>query len=107
MDLSNIQQLFNNPIIGTGLIMTIGGGLIYSLKSLPEHAWKIISKKISAKLVYSVRIYEYDDLFELIETWLQKNHQKEYKDVEAKLFSSFPCAPDERLKKTPQISYGQ
>lgn len=104
----NIQDILNNPILGTGLIMTIGGGLIYSLKALPAQAWKIVSKKISAKLVYSVRIYEYDDLFELLETWLQKNHQKEYKDVEGKLFSSSSPEPTcEGSKKTPQIHYSQ
>jgi hypothetical protein len=102
----NIQEILNNPILGTGLIMTIGGGLIYSLKALPGQAWKIVSKKISAKLVYSVRIYEYDDLFELLEAWLQKNHQKEYKDVEGKLFSP-NSEPQAGIKKTPQIYYSQ
>jgi hypothetical protein len=102
----NIQDILNNPILGTGLIMTIGGGLIYSLKALPGQAWKIVSKKISAKLVYSVRIYEYDDLFELLEVWLQNNHQKEYKDVEGKLFSP-NSEPQAGIKKTPQIYYSQ
>jgi len=105
MDLSNIQQLFNNPIIGTGIIMTALGGTIYSLKEIPKELFKLASKKITSNFIYTVHVYEYDDLFNILEIWLQKNHQKEYKDVEGRLITS--GIPDNEVKKAPVISYNQ
>lgn len=108
MDLSNIQELLNSSFIGTGILVTMLGSIVYSIKELPKLLFKITSNKISNKFVYTARIFEYDDLFNLFEKWLSDNHQKEYRDVEARLFSG-DASPneDKQLRKSPLISYNQ
>lgn len=72
-----------NSVIGTGAILAGMGTIAYSLfnqlKSLPSLAYK----KLKQRLVYNVKVYQYDELFEMLEKWLSTHHQKLYRDVEA------------------------
>lgn len=62
-----------------GALLAAGGGILYSLKSIPVTLWK----KLKQRIIYTVRIYQYDDLFMMLEKWLYANYQKQYRDVEA------------------------
>jgi chaperone BCS1 len=80
-----------------GLIIAAGtGGVIYSLKKIP----KDIYDKIKGRLVYSAKVYQYDELFSQLERWLYDHHNKSYRDVEASLQSvdnkSYPNNDDEK-----------
>lgn len=72
-----------NSVIGTGAILAGMGTIAYSLfnqlKSLPALGYK----KLKQRFVFNVKIYQYDELFEMLETWLSTHHQKQYRDVEA------------------------
>jgi mitochondrial chaperone BCS1 len=109
MNISDIEHLLSNPIIGAGTIMTVLGGLFYTLREVPKKLFGHIKTKVISKLVYTVRIYDYDDLFDILEKWLYDNHQKQYRDVQANI--SFRCSvepPDQNItKKAPKVLYRQ
>jgi hypothetical protein len=68
-----------NELLITGALMTAGIGVLYQLKAIPE----MLFKKLKQSIVYSVIIYDGDDLFHVLEKWLFKNYNKKYKEVEA------------------------
>lgn len=109
MNITDFEHLLNNPIIGAGTIMTVIGGLFYTLREAPKKLFGHIKTKIVSKLVYTVRIYDYDDLFDILEKWLYDNHQKQYRDVQANI--SFRCGvepPDQNaIKRAPKVQYRQ
>lgn len=61
-----------------GALAAAGGGILYSLKSLPIQGWR----KLRQKLIYTVKIYQYDDLFDLLEKYMAQHYKSQYKDVE-------------------------
>lgn len=61
------------------ILLSLSGVLAYSLKSIPN----FIYERIRAKLIYSVKIYEMDGLFAMLENYLRENHTNEYNRVEA------------------------
>jgi chaperone BCS1 len=63
----------------TGVLMAGVGTAVYQLKSIPF----TLFKKIKEKFIYTVKVYQYDELFEMLELWLSKNHKVHYRDVEA------------------------
>lgn len=67
-----------NQLIGSGMLLTAGGTIIYSLKSIPI----TIFNKIKRKLTYTVRIYQSDELYEIMEDWFRLNCSSVYRDVE-------------------------
>lgn len=66
-------------MIISGALLAAGGGILYSLKSIPIIIWK----KVKQRIIYTVRIYQYDELFMIIEKWLYSHYKKQYRDVEA------------------------
>lgn len=67
----------SNLVTG-GLLLSAGIGLLYSLKSVPSLIWK----KIQTRFIYKVTIYDYDELYTVLENWLYKNHANKYRDTE-------------------------
>lgn len=65
--------------------MSTGTTLLMTLKKGPDALFKHSKNWIRRKLVYTIRIYQYDELFLILEDYLFKNHYKQYKDVEATL----------------------
>lgn len=63
----------------TALLAGGGMGILYSMKSQITS----LLTKFKSRLVYTVNIYQYDELFLFIERWLYDKHQKSYRDVEA------------------------
>ncbi len=63
----------------TGLLMSGGIGILYQLKGIPAILWR----KLKQKVVYTVKIYDSDLLFYVLENWLYKNHNEKYRDTEA------------------------
>jgi hypothetical protein len=70
-------------LLFTGALIAASGTLIYQLKSIPS----LIYNKIRQRLIYRVTIYQYDPLFDMLESWLSDHHKNLYRDVEAGLFT--------------------
>lgn len=91
--------MINTHFIITGLIISAGGGLVYWLKDLPNKLWL----KLKQKFVFTANIYDSDELFNVLEQWLYKNHQAKYKDVEAGfsigIENSYPNSSQRRINK--------
>lgn len=66
-----------------GILMSVGTALIMSIKGLASKSSNRLVGWFKRKLVYSVKIYQYDELFYVLERWLFVNHEQQYKDVEA------------------------
>jgi len=88
--------------IYTGAALAGSGALIYSLKALPNKGYQ----RLKRNLVYNVKIYQYDELFEVLEQYLYTHFNSKYKDVEAtiSLNNHYPGFIDDKEKK---ISYKQ
>lgn len=65
------------------MLLALGGSgaILYSLKSVPV----FLFRKLKQKLIYTVTVYQYDELFNVLEKWLSNNHSNRYRDVEAKM----------------------
>lgn len=107
MWINEIQQLLSNPLIGAGTVMTLMGGLFYTLRQVPEKIFKFTKDKITQRLIYTVRIYDYDELFDVFEQWLYKYHPKRYKDVQASISTKSELGSPNEKKKIPKIFYRQ
>jgi cellulose synthase/poly-beta-1,6-N-acetylglucosamine synthase-like glycosyltransferase len=59
-------------------LMTGGAGILYTLKEIPKN----IIKAIKDKFFYTVTIYQANELFDMIDRFLENKHQKQYKNVE-------------------------
>lgn len=105
----HLQDILNNPILGTGLIMTLAGGAVYTLREIPKKIFQQAKSKVVSRLIYTVQIYDYDDLFDLFEKWLFVNYPKRYRDVQANI--SYRCSglepSNETSRKIPTIQYRQ
>jgi chaperone BCS1 len=66
-------------LVGTGAILSLFGTLAYSLRSIPATIWR----KLKQKFIYSVTVYDYDELFTMIEKWLYAHHEGKYRTVRA------------------------
>lgn len=93
-------------LITGGLLISLGLAILYSLKNLPNLIWK----KIQTRFIYKVTIYDYDDLYYVLEQWLYKNHANKYRDTEAG-YSIFSAGmyPETRSSedKTVKLSFKQ
>lgn len=79
-----LPDIVHSPY-AVGLVMSGAMALFMNLKNIPHKGAKHFSSWMRKKLVYTVRIYQYDELFYILEAHLFDNHQKQYKDVEASL----------------------
>jgi hypothetical protein len=87
----------------SGMLLAGGSFILYSVKSIPIAAYK----KIKQQLVYTVKIYQYDDLFDMLERYLATHHQKQYKDVEATIKNDCQPTDEENTKCAKSIEYKQ
>lgn len=83
-----LKDIGSLGLLNIGILASLFGGLLYSLKSVP----KVIIRKIKQHYIFSVIIYDYDELFYVLENWLYRNHSTKYKSVEA----SYLDSPDNR-----------
>ena len=60
-------------------ILAVSGTIVYSLKSFPT----LLYKRIKRNLIYTVKIYQYDELFDMLESYLFSHYSSKYKSVEA------------------------
>lgn len=63
----------------TAIILAVVSPLVYSARNIPQ----AIIKKARERLIYTVKIYQTDELFEILEAWFFKNYEQTYMDVEA------------------------
>jgi len=73
-------------LLNAGILLSMLGGIILSLKSLPKLGWS----KLKQLLVFRVVVYDYDELFYVLEDWLYSNYKGKYRSVEA----SYSISPD-------------
>lgn len=74
-----------NDLYLIGLLTSIGTAIIFSIKGLGLKGFSKVTAWFRKKIVYTVRIYQYDELFYILEAYLAKHHQVQYKDVEASI----------------------
>lgn len=94
-----------NETVLMGMLLAAGGGILYSLKTIPLKGYN----KLKSRLIYNVKIYQYDNLFDMVEKWLSVNHTKQYRDVEASLIPTNGTVPETRTgsEKQPSLVYKQ
>jgi chaperone BCS1 len=82
----------------TLLLLITSGGLLMYFKNIP----RLIYNKVKSQFVYSVKVYQYDELFLILENWLYDHHKSAYKDVEASLQDedSSPGRSHHEIKRT-------
>lgn len=69
-------------LFASGLILACGGLVGYVLRNIPNQIFKWLKRKT----LYTVTIYQQDELFDVLEDWLFENYRNHYKDVEATLW---------------------
>lgn len=91
--------------IYAGIALAATGGIVYSLKSIPNRLWQ----KIKRNLIYNVKIYQYDELFSILESYLYHKYNSKYRGVEASLREEFatPITINSNEKENDKISYKQ
>lgn len=87
--------------IYAGITLAATGTIIYSLKAIPN---KLI-QRLKRNLIYSVTIYQYDELFDILELYMADNHALKYKNVEASLHSGNVFPSEQEVKK--EVVYKQ
>ena len=73
------MDIFNNQLLQGGLILGGLTTLLYSLKGLGAK----ILQKVKERLIFRVVIYDYDELFYVLEDWISRNYPKKYRNLEA------------------------
>lgn len=59
--------------------MMASGGLIYYFKKIPTDLYH----RFRDRFIYTVKVYQYDELFDMIDKWMGEHHTEKYRDVEA------------------------
>lgn len=93
-----------------GVLMSAGTAIFMNLRQIPAAGFKHAKGWLRRKLVYSVRIYQYDELFYILEQYLFDNYHQQYKDVEAStelVPGRYSGPPDEESEATKRIYYKQ
>lgn len=72
---------FNN-FFTTGILLASGGLFAYLLRDIPKKIFEWGKRKT----LYSVTVYQQDELFDILESWLFDHYRNHYKDVEATLW---------------------
>lgn len=76
-------------LITGGVVLAAGGMIAYALKEVPFKIYKYVRDKT----VYSVTVYQNDELFDIIEQWMFDNYGQHYQDVEAALSPIYTDMP--------------
>lgn len=86
------------------MLLALGGsaGLLYSLRSIPT----FLFNKIKQRFIFSATLYQYEELFDVVEKWLSEHYSKKYRDVEAKIESETVEMKEKRSQINPSIYYG-
>lgn len=80
--------------------MSVIGTLAYLLKQVPQLLWV----KVRNRVWHTVRVYDYDDAFAVLEEWLYRNHRRSFREVEAKSrYDHNERRPDISLKREPSV----
>lgn len=100
--MDNLKELFDNPIFSGGIMLSLLGAALFSLKSIPMMIWR----QVQSKLIHRVIIHDYDDLFAILEQWLYDNHRGSFREVAAR--SSFESETRQSritLKREPSVMW--
>lgn len=89
----------DTSLIWSGALLAASGGIIYSLKAIPNKLYQ----RVRRNLIYTVKVYQYDELFWMLEQYLSTHHSNKYKDVEA----SVQLMPDSGVYPPSNTSNGE
>lgn len=92
-----------HSILSTTFLLSIFGGLIYTIKDLPGKLYN----KLKDKFLYTVKIYQYDELFYMIEDYFYRHHEVKYMNVEASTEERLYDFPQPILEKEKKIYFKQ
>jgi hypothetical protein len=103
--LEQFNHIFSIPafsLVLVGLVGSIG----YSLKALPVKVFVFLKTKFLSRFLFTAHVYDYDEMFNLLEIWLAENYQVKYKDVSAHI-TSVPNnkIPSVQFKQAPNMFY--
>lgn len=73
------MEILKNQLISGGLFLGAATILLYGLKGLGE---KVV-QKLKDRLIFRTIIYDYDELFYVLENWISKNYPRKCNNVEA------------------------
>lgn len=90
-------------ILLAGVAISTTTAILYQIRNVPQ----TVFKRIRDRYVFSVTIYESDELFMLLESWLYKNYPEQYRDVEAHVSPASLEADDSNKKRDLQVQYRQ
>lgn len=68
-------------IVLTGIVIAAASPILYQIRNVPEQLFK----KVMSDIIYSVKIYQHDELFDIMEEWFFDNYETKYRDVEASI----------------------
>lgn len=77
------MEILNNQFVQGGAVLGIATGLIYSLKSVGLK----IYNRIKSNIINVVNIYDYDELFFVLEKYISDNHFEKCRSLEASYIS--------------------
>lgn len=69
----------NQNIFTTGILITLLASIAVSFKSLPKN----IFDKLISFFIHNVKVYQYDELFSMMDAYLYKKYGAKYTDIEA------------------------
>lgn len=90
-----------NDIITGGIVLSVVGATLVYLRSIPS----LIINRIKRRLLFTVRVYQTDTLFDMLDDWFIKHYPAECKDVEA--IYSPPCTPSLSSDNEDSLIYRQ
>lgn len=82
-----------NSILLTTLLVSAGTSILFSLKSHGKSLLDKIGNLVKGRFIYTVRVYQYDQLFYMLEEWLFEYYASNYRDVEVTTEWGRPDSP--------------
>src|SRR5690349_19551813 len=87
--------MVDNQMIQLALMGAVGT-LAFSLKDSIGKGATMLKNRLLSRFVFTVRVREHNDLFDIVEDWIFNNHNNEYRNTQAKLKY---CNTDDFSKK--------
>jgi len=111
MCIFGVNPRIMNSVILTTLLVSAGTSVLFTLKSQGKSLMDKVSNLIKGRFLYTVRIYQYDQLFYMLEEWLFEHHAGNYRDVEVTTEwgtnSQYPPTPTNTSSLTVALYYRQ
>lgn len=101
------MDILNNQLLQGGLVLGGITTILYSLRGLGQK----VLVKLKERFIFRVVVYDYDELFYVLEDWIGRNYPMKYRNLEAsyektrRYISSIP--EEKEILRDKVISYKQ